>query len=140
MTVLQLCEIQAEKGVQIRVSSVTEIGPSQVRHVLVVAAFAVRVQIATAGMAAQVPVERRADVVELMKKGYQLVVEILVQKTGQAKRYYIEHFPIAQEIALHLVERAAPTAVELTVAKPQGRHPGLKAVRPGTAGLRHREE
>ena len=121
---------------QRRVGPLGEIVARQVGHVGVVAALAARVDRAPALVAAEVAVERRADVIKLVKESDELVVEILVEETRQAKRHHVEHLLFADKVALHLIGGAAPSSPrQVAVAEAQGRHACLQAVRPIVAGL-----
>src|SRR5207245_3856471 len=127
---LELREVQAQKGVQRRVGAVAQVRTGEVGHVLIVAALAVRVNRVAAFMTAQVALKCRADVVEFVEKRDELVVEVLVEETGQAEGYHVEHFPVADKIALHLVRYAPPPARQTSLVEPQRRNPRLQAVGP----------
>ena len=107
---------------------------------LVVQLLAVRVQVITPVVAAQVALELGADVVQLVEKCHELVVEVLVQETRQTERHQIQHLRIVHEVALHLIGDAAADARQLAVAEAQRRDAGLQTVRQTGARLRDGEQ
>ena len=76
-------------------------------------------------MPPQVPLEMRADVIELVKERDELVVEILVEKARQTERNQVEHFLAVDDEVLHLVGDAAAATHQVAAAKPKRRHAGL---------------
>src|SRR5262249_3679712 len=95
---LQLGEVQARRLVEHRHGTVIEINAGQLAHVAVVDVLAVRMQAVAAGVAAQVAVEGRADVVKLVEQGDQLILELLIEEARQAKRYQVEHLPTVDDV------------------------------------------
>src|SRR5689334_10650325 len=79
----QLAEIQTQEGMQRRVGAIAQILPSQPGHLVVVFLLTVRMDAVPTAMPAQVAVEVRVDVVQLVKQGDELVVEILVEESRQ---------------------------------------------------------
>src|SRR5262249_56877853 len=116
-----------------RVRAAGQISPCQGGHLGIVATLAVRMDRVAALMPAQVTVEGRADVVELVKDSDEFIVKILVEKAWQTERHHIEHLSVADKIALHLVGNASPSPRETAIAEAQRCHPGLQTVTPPAA-------
>ena len=86
MPVLQLGEVQAQETVQRAFGAVVQVGPGQLGHAGVIVAFAVRVQGIPALVMAQVALELGADVVQLVEKRDELVVEVLVEEVAANRK------------------------------------------------------
>src|SRR5262249_39159748 len=140
MAAYQLAEVESEKGMERRVGAVGQIGAGQMGHVLIVALLAVRVDIVTAPVAAQIAVECRADVIKLVEERDQFLVEALIQKARQTERHQVEHLMAIDKVALHLESDAAALAGQAAVAKPQWSNPRLQAMRVTVPCLRDRDQ
>ena len=85
-------------------------------------------------MAAQVALEVRTDVVQLVEQRDELVVEILIEKARQVERHEVEHLASVDEVALDLIQTAAAApSRQLAVTKTQRRDARLQAVSPAAA-------
>src|SRR5579871_4997320 len=91
-------------------------------------------------MAPEVAVKRGCNMVQLVEERDELVIEFLIEKTRQAKRHDIQHFPVADKIALHLVRNSSPPPSQPAFMETQGRYPGLQTMSPAAAGLGHRKQ
>src|ERR1700731_1549725 len=86
-------------------------------------------------VAAQVPVERRADVIQFVEQGDQLLVEVQLEKSRQAERNQVEDFVTVHKIALHLVGHATALARQPAAMEPQRRDTRLQSVGVPVASL-----
>src|SRR5438128_7194119 len=98
------------------------------------------VQVAAALVPAQVALEARTDVVQLVEEGDELLVERLVEEARQAERDEVEHLVPIDEIALDLMDGPGLLAAQLTVTETQRRHPRLQTVGQAVACLHHAEQ
>src|SRR5262245_17670990 len=89
------------------------------------------------GVAAEVAVERRANVIEFVEHRHQFLVESLVEEPGQAKGEQVEHLAAAHEETLHLIFDRPVAAREPAISEPQRSDPSLEPV--ATAVPRWRE-
>lgn len=72
----------------------------------------------TARMPAEVAIECRTDVIELVENGNQLLFKCLIEKTRQAEGEKIEHLTAIHKKPLHLIlGRTMPTS-QRTVPEP----------------------
>ena len=83
---------------------------------------------ATTLMPAQIPIEYRADMIKLMKNGYEFVFECLILKSGQTKSDQIINFPTIHIILLYFVITIPPFALKITTFKPHGGNSCLQAM------------
>lgn len=114
---VQLCEVEAEESVEGGVGTGSEVATGQHRHVSIVGAFAVGVKSAAAVESAEVALEGGTDVVQFVEEGDELIVETLIEETGQAEGDEIEHLPAIDEVALDLIIDAFASAGELSAAE-----------------------
>src|SRR5262245_11959731 len=114
--------------------------PRQVRHVVVVGLLALRVQVVAPGVPAQVAVEGRADVIQLVEERDELVLEGLVEETRQAERHQVEHLDAIDEVALHAVADAVPVTDQGALVETERGDAGLQTEVATAAGLRHAEQ
>src|SRR5262249_51653393 len=103
-------------------------------------ALAVRVQGIPSLVPAQVPLEFRADVIELVEERDELVIEWLIKEARQAEGHQVKHLAVIDNVALHLVGDALAAADQLPIAEAQRSDTGLQTVGLGAAGLGHAEE
>src|SRR6478736_6449303 len=95
-----------------------------------------RVGVIAAGVPANVAVEVRADMPELVQDGNQLLAKIEILESWQVKAEDIEHFAAAQigdRLNAHLP--AAADRDRAAAGKPERRERGEDAVGHGLAGL-----
>src|SRR5262245_45682743 len=90
MSLAELREVEAQEGVQVGVGLGGEVLAGVLGHAAVIVALAVRVQRVAAAVPAQVAVELRTDVEQLVKDRHELVVEVLVEEARQTKRHEIQ--------------------------------------------------
>ena len=112
-----------------------EIFTHESAHRPVVLALAVRVHVVAAVHAANIAVELRADVIQLMENRDQFFPERMVEKPRQIEGEDVEHLAVA---VVETLERPAATAAarqERAVLKPHRRELGLQAMRDAAAGL-----
>lgn len=107
----------------------------QYRHVGVVFFLAVRVHVVMSCQAADVAVEGRADVIQLVQHRDHLLFERMVQEPRQIERQNIEHLLLILVHPLHRPLAAVTRRLQSPVLKPQGRQLGLHTVRYIAAGL-----
>jgi hypothetical protein len=66
----------------------------------------------------QVAIKCWADVVEFVKQSNELILEFLIEKTGQAKGDQVKHIVVIDQVALNLVENAPARTMKLALTKP----------------------
>ena len=66
-----------------------------------------RMEVIPSAVPPQVAVELRANVIQLVKERYQFVIEVLIQKSRQAKREQIKKLIRVMHIPLNLIDAAA---------------------------------
>jgi hypothetical protein len=111
----------AEKGENPRIGVVREIVLDEFFHVEIVAGFGMRMDFATPGVPSQISVEYWADVIQFVENGNQFLFKRLIQKTGQAKREQVEHFPVVDEETLHLIFERTVSANQCAMPEPHRR-------------------
>ncbi len=137
---MQLCKVAVQEVEEIAFGASGEICLHQGSHVLVVVPLAVRMNGVTAGMPPEVAVEGGADVIELMEKRHEFLVEIEIEKSRKAKRDQVQHIRAADDIALHLVRNAPPLPRDGPRAKAERRNTSLQAVGVAVPSLSDGEE
>lgn len=135
-----LGEIQTQKSVQLRVGATLEILAGHGQHFQIVALLASRVNRVSSLMPAQIPVESRADVKQLVKDRHELVVEAAIEKSRQTERDdVVDLFSLVKEL-LNLKRHSAMDANPLAIAKTHGRDASLQTMAAEVARLRECEE
>lgn len=129
MSLLKLLEIEPQKSGETRLRAIGKILASEVSGELIVGALAVGMKVVPSVMAAQVAVERGADVMQFVKESHHFVIEILIEKPGQTKGQQIQELDVVVKESLNLKNMTALSPLEGAVGTAEGRHPGLQTVK-----------
>src|SRR5258708_1660940 len=82
----ELLEVQPQEGGEPRVGVLRQVRTAKLGRKFIVRTLAVRMKMVPPRMAAQVAVERGADVVQLVEERHHFLVEVLVEIARQAER------------------------------------------------------
>ena len=108
------------------------------RHLGVEFFLAVRMHVVVAREPANVPIELRPNVIQLVHHGGQLFQERLILEARQIEREDIQQFDPARVAPLNLPRPTAPLRGQRPPLKPQGRQLRLQSVADPPTGLRER--
>src|SRR5262249_35581958 len=131
----ELGETQPEEFMDGWIGLMGQIFAGEFGHRAVVVALAVGMDLIAALVAAEVAIEERAGVVELVEERDELAVEVLIEEARQAEGHEVEKLVAADKIALQLIGDVAPRPREGAAAETQRCDACLQPVRPGLARL-----